>query len=77
MLPALAPAIASLGRVAAPIVKDMAPELGKGLAQGVGEQAGRQLASGGLDAAKGLFGSGSNGEAVSYAHDTENKSATY
>lgn len=77
MLPALAPAIATLGRTAAPILKDMAPELGKGLAQGVGEQAGRQLASSGFDALKDKFSSGSDSGPVSYAHASENKPATY
>lgn len=66
----MVPALATLARAALPEIKDLGADMVKNLAQG----AGQQMASSGLNA---MISSGSSSGPVSYAHDAENKPATY
>jgi hypothetical protein len=68
------PALATAARVALPMAKDVAKDLGPEVCKSFAQSAGQELASTALSA---MSGGGPSSEPVSYAFDTENGPATY
>jgi hypothetical protein len=68
------PALATAARVALPLAKEVAKDLGPECDRNFAQGAGQQLAGTAISA---MTGGGFNSEPVSYAYDTENKPATY